>query len=161
MSVSCPKCGSRFLRESRSRPDEKIPWLSSSLRCDDCQTRFIAKTFVLSELKWARCARCQRMDLNGWTGRTYEPPFFTGLKVKLGAHRWRCEYCRWNFASWRPRKEIFTFSRWQKLQAGKDLSASSVKSTTSVKNDKPILNPEPPDILTAPVQSHKRETSAS
>ncbi len=153
MLVACPKCGSRFLRDSRPRPDEKIPWLASALRCVDCHTRFVAKTLVLSDIKWARCPRCQRMDLNGWTGKTYQPPLFVGLKVKFGAHRWRCEYCRLNFASWRPRKELFTFSRWQKLQAGIDLSAPSVKK------EKPIVNSEPPDILTAPSESHKRETS--
>jgi len=153
MSVACPKCGSRFLRESRSRGAEKIPWLSSSLRCDDCQTRFVAKTFVISDLKWARCPCCLRMDLNGWTGKTYDPPFVVGLKVRLGAHRWRCEYCRLNFASWRPRKEIFTFSRWQKFQAGVDLSAPSVKK------EKTILKTGPRDMLIAPAESHKPETS--
>jgi hypothetical protein len=93
------------------------------------------------------------MDLNGWTGKTYDPPILTALKVRFGAHRWRCEYCRLNFASWRPRKEIFTFSRWQKLQAGVDLSAPSVKK------EKRILNTEPRDILIAPVESDKREIS--
>jgi hypothetical protein len=93
------------------------------------------------------------MDLNGWTGKTYHPPILTGLMVKFGAHRWRCEYCRLNFASWRPRKEIFTFSRWQKLQAGLDLSARSVKK------EKTILNTETQDILIAPAESHKPETS--
>jgi hypothetical protein len=57
------------------------------------------------------------MDLNGWTGKTFTPPFFMGLKVRLGARKWRCEYCRVNFASFRPRKEVFTFKRWQNLQA--------------------------------------------
>jgi hypothetical protein len=56
------------------------------------------------------------MDLNGWTGKTYTPPFFMGLKVSFGAWKWRCEYCRLNFASFRRRKEIFTFSRWKKIQ---------------------------------------------
>lgn len=92
------------------------------LRCQDCKTRFVARTFVLSDLKWARCPRCERMDLNSWTGKSYEPPFWTETKITLGAKRWRCEYCRINFASFRPRKEIFTFSRWQKIQAGISLS---------------------------------------
>ena len=56
------------------------------------------------------------MDLNGWTGKTYvDPPFWVALKVSFGAHRWRCEYCRLNFASFRPRKEVFTFKRWKKF----------------------------------------------
>jgi hypothetical protein len=56
------------------------------------------------------------MDLNAWTGKTYTPPFFMGLKVSMGARKWRCEYCRLNFASFRPRKEVFTFRRWEKWQ---------------------------------------------
>ena len=119
MSVSCPKCGSRFLRDSRARNfREKIDqlWLVFPLRCLDCKTRFIARTWILSDYRFARCPRCRRMDLNAWTGKTYEPPFFMGLKVSFGAKKWRCEYCRFNFASFRPRKEVFSFKRWQKLQ---------------------------------------------
>lgn len=56
------------------------------------------------------------MDLNGWTGKTYvDPPFWVALKVSFGARRWRCEYCRLNFASFRRRKEVFTFKRWKKF----------------------------------------------
>jgi hypothetical protein len=58
------------------------------------------------------------MDLNKWTGNNYDPPFWVELKTKLGANRWRCEYCRINFASFRPRKEIFTFKRWRNLNSG-------------------------------------------
>ena len=129
MSLSCPSCGSRFLSESRPRNwRESLNRLRliSPLRCSDCRTRFIARTVILSDLLYARCPCCCRMDLNGWTGKTYEPPFFVGLKVALGAHRWRCEYCRVNFASFRPRKEVFTFNRWVNRQAevGKDNASS-------------------------------------
>lgn len=58
------------------------------------------------------------MDLNQWTGKNYEPPFFTGLMCSLGANRWRCEYCRINFASFRKRKEVFTFKRWRNMNTG-------------------------------------------
>jgi DNA-directed RNA polymerase subunit RPC12/RpoP len=119
MSLQCPKCGSRFLRDSQPRNfKEKLNrWrFISPLRCLDCQTRFVTSTLRIADLRWARCPRCQRMDLNGWTGKTYTPPFFMGLKVSFGAWKWRCEYCRLNFASFRRRKEIFTFSRWKKIQ---------------------------------------------
>jgi hypothetical protein len=116
MSFACPKCGSRFLSESKPRAGERKTWFSGPVRCKDCNTRFITKTFVLSDLRWARCPRCFRMDLNRWTGRTYDPPLRVALKTALGAKRWRCEYCRLNFASFRDRKEIFTFSRWKKFQ---------------------------------------------
>jgi len=58
------------------------------------------------------------MDLNGWTGKTYVPPFPVAVKIAFGAKRYRCEYCRLNFAGFRRRKEAFTFNRWKKLGFG-------------------------------------------
>jgi hypothetical protein len=56
------------------------------------------------------------MDLNGWTGKTYtNPPAWVAFKVMLGARKWRCEYCRLNFASFRRRKEVFSFKRWKRF----------------------------------------------
>jgi hypothetical protein len=56
------------------------------------------------------------MDLNGWTGKTFtNPPAWVAFKVMLGARKWRCEYCRLNFASFRQRKEVFTFKRWKRF----------------------------------------------
>jgi DNA-directed RNA polymerase subunit RPC12/RpoP len=92
----------------------------SPIRCLDCKTRFVASTLILEDLRFARCPHCYRMDLNGWTGKTYTPPFLMmGLKIALGARRLRCEYCRFNFASFRRRKEVFTFKRWEKIDAGR------------------------------------------
>jgi hypothetical protein len=119
MSISCPKCGSRYLRPSRTRNfSEGLGKLrlKSPLRCLDCKGRFVAPTIVWEDLFFAKCPVCHRMDLNGWTGKTYtNPPFRVGFKVKLGARRWRCEYCRLNFASFRQRKEVFTFKRWKRF----------------------------------------------
>jgi hypothetical protein len=83
------------------------------------------------------------MDLNGWTGKTYQPAFFMGLRITFGAKRWRCEYCRLNFASFRRRKEIFTFSRWQKVQAGMSLSEHSAPPP----REESGFNARPPDTL--------------
>ena len=116
--TACPKCGSRYVRPSRTRDaSEQLGFLrlKSPVRCLDCKHRFIAPMIVWSDLSYACCPACRRMDLNGWTGRTYTPPFWMGLKVTLGAHRWRCEYCRLNFASFRSRKEVFTFKRWKRF----------------------------------------------
>ncbi len=119
MSITCPKCGSRYLRPSRVRnASEALARLRLvyPLRCMDCQARFSVRTFVWKDLFFARCPRCRRMDLNTWSGRTYtNPPFQVTLKIALGAKRWRCEYCRLNFASFRKRKEIFTFQRWKRF----------------------------------------------
>lgn len=119
MSVACPKCGSRYLRPSRTRSFaeglRKLR-LKTPLRCLDCKARFIAPMIVWEDLFFARCPVCHRMDLNGWTGKTYtNPPFWVALKVKLGARKWRCEYCRLNFASFWKRKEVFTFKRWKRF----------------------------------------------
>jgi len=121
MSLACPNCGSRFLRDSKPRSfKEKIQrlWFVSALRCLDCKTRFVTRTVKLREMLFARCPVCYRMDLNGWTGKRYKPPFWMGRKIWLGAKRYRCEYCRLNFASFRKRKEAFTFKRWEKMHAG-------------------------------------------
>jgi endogenous inhibitor of DNA gyrase (YacG/DUF329 family) len=121
MSVACPKCGSRYLRPSRIRDFSEAAGrlrLKMPLRCLDCKERFIAPIIVWADLFFARCPACHRMDLNGWTGKTYtNPPFWVAWKVRLGARKWRCEYCRLNFASFRGRKEVFTFSRWKKFGA--------------------------------------------
>jgi DNA-directed RNA polymerase subunit RPC12/RpoP len=116
--IACPRCGSRFLRPSRTRTlIERLNGLRfvSPLRCLDCKTRFVASTLDWRDLKYARCPICFRMDLNSWTGRNFNPPFWTSIKLLFGARRWRCEYCRHNFASFRGRKEIFSFARWKKV----------------------------------------------
>ena len=82
--------------------------------------RFVARTIVWGDLGFTRCPGCHRMDLNSWTGKTYEPHFWVALKIAFGASRYRCEYCRLNYASFRPRKEIFSFSRWKKLNLPQD-----------------------------------------
>ena len=121
MPVACPKCGSRFLRDSHPRSFKEVLrklWFVAPLRCLDCKTRFVTSTLILADLKYARCPLCYRMDLNGWTGRTYQPPFWMGLRITMGATRLRCEYCRFNFCSFRKRKEAFTFKRWERMHAG-------------------------------------------
>ncbi len=121
MPVACPKCGSRFLRDSRVRSLKEALqklWFVAPLRCKDCKTRFVTSTFILADMRYARCPLCYRMDLNGWTGNNYHPNWWTALKIHFGARRFRCEYCRFNFASFRKRKEAFTFKRWEKMKAG-------------------------------------------
>jgi len=115
--LACPKCGSRDLRPARPQNDrEKYShyWFVAPLRCKDCRTRFVSRTIFPEDLLFARCPECDRMDLNGWTGKTFTPTGWTWLKCTFGANKWRCEYCRLNFASFRKRKEVFTFSRWKK-----------------------------------------------
>jgi hypothetical protein len=79
----------------------------------DCRKRFVAKTFVWYEILFARCPKCQRMDLNGWSLDHYPARGWMKLRMSLGAKKYRCEYCRLNFVSSRRRKERFTFHRWE------------------------------------------------
>ena len=116
---SCPNCGSRYLRPAHART-LKESWdklrFITPLRCLDCKHRFVARTLTWRTIKYARCPVCLRPDLNGWTGKTYtHPPFWVRFKVSLGAHKFRCEYCRLNFAAFRPRLEVFTFKRWKRM----------------------------------------------
>ncbi len=140
MSTACPKCGSRYLRPSRARDfSEQMGQLrfNTPLRCLDCNKRFIGRTLIWDDLFFARCPVCLRMDLNGWTGKTYtNPPFWVAFKVGLGARKWRCEYCRLNFASFRPRKEVFTFKRWKKFVEQAERSAE--ESTATQTNAQPV-----------------------
>lgn len=144
MSLACPKCGSRFLRESRPRDTvERINRLRfiAPLRCLDCKTRFVTRTLILSDLLYARCPKCYRMDLNSWTGKTFDPPFFMSVKLYFGAMRWRCEYCRLNFASFRRRREVFTFKRWRNRQAQAESQAQAEQQAPAETEEKE--NPQP------------------
>lgn len=117
MALACPKCGSRNLRPSHYQsPEERRKALLfvSPLRCKDCKTRFISRTVFPEDLLYARCPKCDRMDLNRWNERRPTTSRWTMLKLQLGAYKTRCEYCRYDFASFRKRKETFTFSRWRK-----------------------------------------------
>lgn len=86
----------------------------SPLRCQDCKTRFVSRTVFFEDLFYAHCPRCDRMDLNDWSPKSNTPSSWTAFKIVMGARRWRCEYCRINFASFRNRKEVFSFKRWRK-----------------------------------------------
>ena len=86
-----------------------------SLLCRDCRNRFRGRTLVLSDLKYARCPKCFRMDLNLWSERDFAPTDWMSALIWLGGNRYRCEYCRLNFVSFRKRKEVFTFRRWAKF----------------------------------------------
>ncbi len=60
---------------------------------------------------WARCPRCWRTDLATWSEEDYRAPAVQNLRIALGAHRFRCEYCRVNFTSFRPRMERYRRQR--------------------------------------------------
>ena len=130
MPVQCPNCGSRHLRDSamKESTDKIRRWrFETALRCVDCKTRFVASTLALGDIFYAKCPVCRKLDLNSWPGKTYTPTGWTAFAVNLGAKKWRCEYCRLNFASFRKRKEVFSFKRWQRMNVGGAVSLGRAK----------------------------------
>ena len=149
MPLTCPNCGSRNLRPARyenSAERTKALLFVSPLRCKDCRLRFISRTVFLEDFLYARCPKCDRMDLNGWTGKTYKATGWTHFKVSMGANKWRCEYCRINFASFRERKEEFSFSRWKKRNpdAVAEKPASPVARAASASGKSTVSTAAPP-----------------
>jgi DNA-directed RNA polymerase subunit RPC12/RpoP len=107
MTVRCPHCGSRDLRPSRSQGwVEQVCRLLGIvyLRCRDCDERFSRALWDLSNLFYARCPRCYRLDLAKWQLDHYRVPIRWTAMLKIGAKAHRCEACRHNFVSFRPAK---------------------------------------------------------
>lgn len=114
MSLLCPNCKSRNLRYARVRSLAERLWTYAGirpLRCRDCRTRFIERTWRLSAVKYARCPRCWREDLTRWSVEDYYPPTGTRVLLALGASPYRCAYCRVNFVSFRKRKMKYVRTR--------------------------------------------------
>ena len=145
--TTCPNCGSRFLRPAR--PVNRKENLNrfrfiDPLRCLDCKTRFVTNTLVWNDFLFAKCPGCRCMDLNSWTGNTYTPPWFwVGFKIVFGGHRWRCEYCRRNFASFRPRQETFRFNRWERLGLSKAGGKAAEKAELAPREGGPDAKENP------------------
>lgn len=119
MSVCCPHCGSRFLNYAKTRSlKEQLEALLGNrpLRCGDCRTRFVARTYVWQDSLAAKCPCCYRMDLNRWHEKHLRPRGWMAVLLALGGVRLRCEYCRINFVSMRRRKYYFTFNRWTRYK---------------------------------------------
>ncbi|MGE5570131.1 MAG: hypothetical protein ACM3S5_13935 [Rhodospirillales bacterium] len=49
-----------------------------------------------------------------WSPNDWHVTPFMALRLSLGAKPYRCEYCRINFASFRRRREKFSFRRWDR-----------------------------------------------
>ena len=108
--MACPECGGRKLRLSRIRGIfERCGTIFGvyPIKCSDCSARFHSRIWNLNHLLFAKCPRCHKMDLAKWSDHHYHAPFSLRLKINLGGRRRRCVYCRHNFASWRPLKEVY------------------------------------------------------
>lgn len=103
-----------------------LSWLGRyQLRCKDCQHRFAARVWKLADLRYARCPKCYRMDLSTWTEEHYLPKFVTLTRLRLGAKRLRCEYCRFNFAGFRPVKQ-----RYKRKRSGRSAPVEGAEKVT-------------------------------
>ncbi|HEY2844653.1 MAG TPA: hypothetical protein VGJ09_13425 [Bryobacteraceae bacterium] len=111
MQLACPNCGIRDARVSHPQGlGEFFKNLAgvSQLRCRRCRSRWETSVWAQSAWKYARCPRCYRQELTTWAPQYYNPPRWTRILLRLGAAASRCEACRCNFASFKPRKEKFS-----------------------------------------------------
>ena len=107
---SCPSCGSTHVRGGRVRSlldDVRVLWGQFPARCGDCSTRFRIQGVGFRSIVYAQCPRCLRQNLSNWQPRHYNATRWEQLQLWLGARRWRCEVCRYNFVSLRPRLEKY------------------------------------------------------
>jgi hypothetical protein len=125
MTKRCPECGSRDLKLSHRRGlGELLRGFFGyyAVRCSDCRYRFEISVWSRKLIRYAHCPKCLRMDLTRWNLEHYIVPFWTKFKLNLGAQPFRCETCRCNFASFRPRGERFS---WRKQRERGLLGAGS------------------------------------
>jgi hypothetical protein len=103
-SFTCENCGSSNLRRSRRRSTAnalRMLFGSYRLRCLDCDKRF-SVNLLLSKAAVAKCPRCLNIKLDTWDTKHYRIPRWKKLLINLGARRYRCNSCRYNFVSFRP-----------------------------------------------------------
>jgi len=105
--VQCPVCGTENPRSVRTNGLLEIFLTLFGLyafRCENCARKFLARPIGVRGVAYAKCPKCYRMDLTVWDPKYYRCGWWMNLKISFGANRWRCEPCRTNFVSWRPRK---------------------------------------------------------
>jgi hypothetical protein len=112
MQLACPSCGTREIRVSRPRGlGQYLKSLVgvSRIRCRRCDHRWETSVWAGGSWRYARCPRCYRQELTKWNQHYYNPPRWTRWLLRLGATAHRCEACRCNFASFKSRKESFSW----------------------------------------------------
>ena len=115
--TACPRCGAGNIRVARLRTiaDRARALIGIyPCRCRQCGARFSAELWTLAALRYARCPNCLRTDLGEWSELYFHPGWKNRLKLRLGAKPYRCEFCRYNFASFRLLRERFS---WHKRRA--------------------------------------------
>lgn len=108
--IACPHCAcadTRMEGASGFREHLIAPFGFYAFRCQNCYRRFLHKPLSLASIAYAKCPRCFRMDLSAWDPKRYYKGFWEQLILTLGASCWRCEPCRVNFLSFRPRRDCY------------------------------------------------------
>jgi hypothetical protein len=100
------------------------------------------------------------MDLSRWNLEHYIVPFWTRFKLNLGAQPFRCETCRCNFASFRPRRERFS---WRKhRERGLAGTPARLLNASRLPDNPPPPAAKPAAAAIAPSkQGEPRQVSAS
>lgn len=114
MKTACPFCGSSRLHMSRRRGLSELLWTllgSTYLKCRGCGGRFRHDLLDLRNWRYARCPRCYRLDLTSWDVSHYHISTTTAFLLWLGARRYRCEACRYNFVGFRSRRRTYEYHR--------------------------------------------------
>ena len=103
---ACPFCGSQRVRLSRRRGFGR--WVRRlvcirTLRCDACGRRFRSRTVRWRYILYAKCPHCAGLVLTNWQEKYHFPAWYSRSLIYLGWREQRCEDCRHNFVSLRPR----------------------------------------------------------
>ncbi len=104
-TLHCEKCGSAKLRQSRRQSVGDFFAIlrgRSPVRCLDCGHRFMGNLLQFEKLPFARCPKCFSLNLEIAQNKPYHHVTFTrSVMLLLGARRYRCPSCRYNFLSFR------------------------------------------------------------
>lgn len=100
----CESCGSARVKQSQRRTSlqyARMLFGDYQLHCLDCNRRFHVNILLVSKILHAKCPKCLGMKLDRWDPKHYHVPRWKTLLISLGAHRYRCTRCRFNFVSFR------------------------------------------------------------
>lgn len=105
--LTCPKCGSSQVRLSGRRSGFRS-WLRRAaglhaFRCVRCGKRFESRTINRRYMWYTKCPLCAGLELVDWQEKYYYPPFYKRILIYVGGKEQRCDRCRYNFVSIRPR----------------------------------------------------------
>jgi DNA-directed RNA polymerase subunit RPC12/RpoP len=102
---NCPFCHSSSIRRSKGtglRDTAKMAVGLYPFRCIECSQRFWASIWQLGWWRYAKCPKCLSLTLTTWTRKSHRLSLWTKLALTSGATRYRCNACRFNFASFKP-----------------------------------------------------------